>query len=153
LVRFWDASALVPLFQLEPQTPRASDLLSKDPDVIVWVLTRVELMSAIARRRREEPHSGAQWLAARRKILEASRECIEIAMIETVREQAERVVAAHPLRSADALQLGPCWLPPGEVPPRFSSSRLTSASPLRPSAKDSRSLAQTELWRVFYWAT
>jgi len=64
------------------------------------------LISAIARRRREEPQSGGQWLAARRKILESSRKWIEIAMIETVREHAERVIAAHPLGSADALQLG-----------------------------------------------
>lgn len=115
-MRFWDASALVPLFQLEVQTPRASDLLSKDPDVIVWVLTRVELMSAIARRRREEPQSGGQWLAARRKIIESSRKWIEITMIETVREQAERVVAAHPLRSADALQLGAALVAAGGSP-------------------------------------
>ena len=31
--------------------------------------------------------------------------------------------------------------------------RVMNASPLRPSAKDSRSFAQTELLRVFYWAT
>jgi predicted nucleic acid-binding protein len=105
-VRFWDASALVPLFQLELQTPRVRDLLFEDPAVIVWALTRVELMSAIARRRRAEPQSGEHWLAARREIIESSKEWTEIATIETVREHAERVIVTHPLRAADALQLG-----------------------------------------------
>jgi uncharacterized protein with PIN domain len=105
-VRFWDASALVPLFQLESQTPRVRDLLFDDPDVVVWALTRVELMSAIARRRRAEPRSGENWLTVRQEILDTSREWAEIAAIETVRDSAERLVATHPLRAADALQLG-----------------------------------------------
>jgi predicted nucleic acid-binding protein len=115
-VRFWDSSALVPLFQLEPQTPRVRDWLFEDPDVIVWALTRVELMFAIARRRRAEPRSGDRWLAVRREILGFSREWTEIAMIETVREHAERVIAEHPLRAADALQLGAALVAAGGSP-------------------------------------
>jgi hypothetical protein len=55
-------------------------------------------------------------LAARRKILESSRTWIEIAMIETVCDHAERMVAAHPLRAADALQLGAALVAAGGSP-------------------------------------
>lgn len=37
-------------------------------------------------------------------------------MIETVREHAERVIAAHPLRAADALQLGAALVAAGGSP-------------------------------------
>ena len=54
-MRFWDTSALVPLFVAEHESGSAARWLREDPDVVVWTLTRVELLSALARRRRQEP--------------------------------------------------------------------------------------------------
>lgn len=104
-MRFWDSSALIPLVLAERSTTRVRRWLREDPDVIVWALTRVELLSALARRRREEPESASQLLAARRDLLGAWEQWSEVTAVELVRRHAERVVETHPLRAADALQI------------------------------------------------
>ena len=70
-MRYWDASALVPLVIAERDSSRVERWLRADPDVVVWTLTRVELLSALARRRRAEPSAGRQLLRARREVLQA----------------------------------------------------------------------------------
>ena len=105
-MRFWDTSALLPLFVAEKESARALKWLRRDPTVVVWTLTRVELLSALARREREEPPSARALLRARRQVLAAWEEWSEIVAVEPVRRQAERLVAVHPLRAADAVQLG-----------------------------------------------
>jgi uncharacterized protein len=105
-VRFWDTSALVALVVNEPGTSHAERWLRDDPDVVVWTLTRVEIISALARRRRAEPRAGRRLLAARREILEAWPHWSEVTSVDLVRRQAERVVDAYPLRAADAIQIG-----------------------------------------------
>ncbi len=104
-MRFWDSSALIPLVLSDRSTTRVKRWLREDPDVIVWTLTRVELLSALARRRREEPESAPQLLAARRDLLGAWEQWSEVTAVELVRRHAERVVETHPLRAADALQI------------------------------------------------
>ena len=104
-MRFWDSSALIPLVLAERSTTRVKRWLREDPDVIVWALTRVELLSALARRRREEPESAPQLLAARRDLLGAWEQWSEVTAIELVRRHAERVVETHLLRAVDALQI------------------------------------------------
>lgn len=105
-MRFWDTSALIPLVVGERETTRARRWLRKDPDVVVWTLSRVELLSALARRRREEPGAARQLLAARREILGAWERWTEVTAVEVVRRHAERLVETHPIRAADALQIG-----------------------------------------------
>ena len=105
-MRFWDSSALLPLFVNEAGTDRARRRLAEDPVVIVWALTRVELCSALARRRRERPDAEVAVGKARHEVLRASKRWAEIADIDVVRHNAERLVESYPLRAADALQLG-----------------------------------------------
>ncbi len=105
-MRFWDTSALIPLVVAERSTGRAERWLRDDPNVVVWTLTRVELLSALARRRREEPGSARRLLAARRDLLSAWERWSEVTAVEIVRRHAERVVETHPIRAADALQIG-----------------------------------------------
>lgn len=105
-MRFWDTSALVPLFVAEGTTARVERWLRADPQVVVWVLARVELLSALARRRRAEPRSARQLRAAREAVLAASAAWSEVTAVDIVRRHAERVVETHPLRAADALQIG-----------------------------------------------
>jgi len=105
-VRFWDTSALLPLFVSEKASARARAWLRKDPVVVVWTLARVEVLSALARREREEPDAARALLRARRQALAAWEEWSEVVAVEPVRRQAERLVAVHPLRATDALQLG-----------------------------------------------
>jgi len=105
-VRFWDSSAIVPLMVVEAGSARVRNWFDSDSEIIVWTLTRLELLSAIARRRREESHSAAMLTVARRNILRAWDGWSEITAVELVRRHAERLVESYPLRAADALQLG-----------------------------------------------
>lgn len=105
-MRFWDTSALIPLVVAERGTALAERLLRDDPAVVVWTLTRVELLSALARRRREEPVTARRLLRARREILAAWPRWSEVTAVEVVRRHAERVVDTHAIRAADALQIG-----------------------------------------------
>jgi predicted nucleic acid-binding protein len=104
-VRFWDTSALLPLFVAEKESARARSWLRRDPVVVVWTLTRVELLSAIARRERKEPSAARALARVRAKVVQAWEEWSEIVALEPVRSQAERLVFVHALRAADALQL------------------------------------------------
>lgn len=105
-MRFWDTSALIPLFVAEPGTRRMERFLRADPEVVVWTLTRVELLSALARRRRQEPSAARRLLAARREVLSAWDHWSEVTAADVVRRHAERLVETHPIRAADALQVG-----------------------------------------------
>jgi predicted nucleic acid-binding protein len=115
-VRFWDTSALVPLLVAEPESQRADRWLRQDPDVVVWTLTRVELLSALARRRRQQPQAAPRLTAARRELLAAWRRWSEVTAVEVVRRYAERVVETHPLRAADAIQIGAALVAAEEDP-------------------------------------
>lgn len=105
-MRFWDTSALIALVVAERATAQVERWLREDPDVIVSMLTRVELLSALARRRRQEPGAARRLLAARREILSAWRHWSEVTAVDIVRRYAERIVETHPVRAADALQIG-----------------------------------------------
>jgi predicted nucleic acid-binding protein len=105
-VRFWDTSAIIPLFIAEQGSARAKTWYREDPEIIVWTLTRVELLSAVARRRRETPASARRLATVRRDLIRAWERWSEVTAIEIVRRHAERVVERYPLRAADALQIG-----------------------------------------------
>src|SRR5204862_8192376 len=53
-----------------------------------------------------ESAAARQLQAARRELLAAWDRWSEVTAVELVRRQAERIVETHPLRAADALQLG-----------------------------------------------
>lgn len=113
-MRFWDSSALLPLFVVEPGSGRTRRWLADDPVVVVWMLTLVELLSALARRRRERPDADVAVSSARRDVLAAWERWIEITAVDVVRRHAERLVEIHPLRAADALQIGAALVMAGE---------------------------------------
>src|SRR5438034_144701 len=87
-------------------TPRTRQWIRQDGNVAVWTFTRVELLSALARRRRERLAAPDVLAATRRELLAAWEQWSEIAAIDLVRPRAERLVERHPLRAADALQIG-----------------------------------------------
>ena len=105
-MRFWDSSAIVPLVLVESASARVRNWYRTDSEIIVWTLTRVELLSAIARRRREDSKPNPMLTAARRNIIRAWDGWSEVTTVELVRRHAERLVELYPLRAADALQLG-----------------------------------------------
>lgn len=104
-MRFWDASAIVPLLVEEPGSARAQALRDEDAQVVVWWGTPVECASALARLRREGALSVAEDGAASRRLDRLRRSWFEVLPVDQVRAQALRVLRVHSLRAADALQL------------------------------------------------
>ena len=103
-MRYWDSSALFPLIYPERTSDSLREVYRKDPHVTTWVLTPVEIGSALARKRREGEAS-AVILRARQFLAELERNWTEIRDLPAVRQRALRLVEVHPLRAADALQL------------------------------------------------
>ena len=104
-MRFWDASAVVPLLVEQPLSAHARQLLAEDSDMAVWWSTPVECASAVARLRREGvlPETVERDALATLELLRSG--WYEILPGDVLRAQAQRVLRLHPLRSADALQL------------------------------------------------
>lgn len=104
-MRFWDSSALIPLLLQEATSARLRDLLRRDPAVALWWGTQVECASALARRQRDGSlaRSGLRQALSALDGLRAG--ATEIGPTEEVRTRAVRLLAIHPLRAGDALQL------------------------------------------------
>jgi hypothetical protein len=115
-VKFWDSSAIVPLHVDEPATERLRQLLRSDPNVVVWMLSSVEVLSAIARHRRRSKWADDLLHAARLEVLERWPQWSAVTHVEAVRRRAERLVAVHPLTAADALQLAAALVASGDRP-------------------------------------
>jgi hypothetical protein len=116
-MRFWDSSAIVPLCVVEPNSATARALVDRDPAISVWWATRTECVSALARRAREGAIEPAGARAARRVLAALAATWVELLPSETLRETAERLLAVHPLRAADAFQLAAALAWCGGRPP------------------------------------
>ena len=115
-MRFWDSSALVPLFVSQETSGRMSELYGDDPDVLVWALSDVELRSAFSRLAREAALSPAQVQNLARRC-EAFWETVHVvSLTDPVKARAKRLLNVHPLRAADALQLGAALAVAGDDP-------------------------------------
>lgn len=104
-MRFWDASAIVPLLLDEPESPALRQLLRGDTGLVVWWGTPVECASAIARVARDGTLTGPDETAALDLLRTLERSWHEILPATPVRQTAQRLLRVHPLRAADALQL------------------------------------------------
>ena len=104
-MRFWDASAIVPLLLAEPPRVALLELLERDPVMIVWWGAPVECASAIARREREGALSAQEATGALARMRVLARSWEEVVASESVRTVSQRLLRTHPLRAADSLQL------------------------------------------------
>jgi uncharacterized protein len=109
-MKFWDASAIVPLLMHETSTPRLQALAAKDPVMLVWWGTHVECASAIARLERDGDLENAGVTHAFERLTQLSRGWHEVDPSDAVRDAAIRFLRVHPLRSADALQLAAAFV-------------------------------------------
>lgn len=117
-MRYWDASAIVPLLVEEPRTADAREALAEDAGIVTWWGTRIECTSAIARLERAAaltPRQATQAIEVLRAIAAGWN---EILPAEVVRETACRLLRVHPLRAADALQLAAATVMAGGRPAR-----------------------------------
>lgn len=115
-MRFWDASALVPLVCRESESARCRGWLREDPVLVVWGLAATEIVSALARRRREGALREPAFGAAKRRLLQLEEAWNEVTNLDAVRARARRLLEVHPLRAADALHLAAALLAAEERP-------------------------------------
>ena len=104
-MKFWDASAVIPLCIEEPQTKIVQDIAKKDNAFVVWWGSLVECYSAFARLHRDG-FLGSQEEEQVWEILSSlATTWTEIEPSEDIRDIAVRLLLNHPLRAADSLQL------------------------------------------------
>jgi predicted nucleic acid-binding protein len=109
-MRFWDASAIVPLLIAERHSRPLHSLLSDDPIMMVWWATHTECVSALARLEREDFLNAQNIRAALDRLNKLTTNWDEIDPSDAVREAAARFLRVHPLRASDALQLAAAYL-------------------------------------------
>ena len=109
-MKFWDASAIVPLLMAEPTTGAMQALAQKDPAILVWWATEVECASAIARLERDGLLAPSAATAAFARLKQLAGGWHEVDASDAVREAAVRFLRVHPLHAADALQLAAAFI-------------------------------------------
>lgn len=102
---FWDSSALVPSILPAPQSSTLVALLRNDPDRTLWWGSPVECQSALYRRHRDATLPAGLLEQALRRLTSLVEDADVVAPTLRLRDRAGRLLAAHPLRAGDALQL------------------------------------------------
>ena len=109
-MRYWDASALVPLLVSEQSSNASLEWLGLDGQIVTWLWTRTEVASAIERRTREGALSRSQRRQVLARLDALAERWNEVADALAVRSRAIKLLARHPIRAADAGQLGAALL-------------------------------------------
>ena len=104
-MRFWDASAVVPLLVTEPTTAAMKRLAEADPEMSVWWGTRVECVSALRMSERAGRLDSRGLIAALELLDTFAMRWSEVPPSDGVRWVARRALLVHALRAADSLQL------------------------------------------------
>ena len=97
---------MVPLIVTQAASSQADVWLRADPQVALWTLTPVELTSALRRLVREGLLTELDANVAEGRVDELVEVSHVVVNVETVKSQARRLLRLHPLRAADAMQLG-----------------------------------------------
>ncbi|MDX1584870.1 MAG: type II toxin-antitoxin system VapC family toxin, partial [Thermoanaerobaculia bacterium] len=109
-MRYWDASALVPLVVAEDSSKRVRALLRDDPAIVTWAWTRIEIVSAIERRAREGTLSREMRRECLSRFEAFAEHWDEIVDLLAVRTRAMTILARQEVRAADAAQLAAAML-------------------------------------------
>jgi predicted nucleic acid-binding protein len=131
-VKFWDASAILSLVVDEPSRERLLELLEKDPEILAWWATPVEIASALAKREREKSLTAQDVEAALAIARQFADGWHEIMPSTSIRRTAERLLRVHALRAADSLQLAAALIAADHDPSTLDivclDTRLTTAA-------------------------
>ena len=109
-MKFWDASAIVPLLVTEPTTRTVQSLAEKDPTMLVWWATEVECASAITCLERDAALDDTAMTQAFQRLRQLAQTWHEVDPSDPIREAAVRFLRVHPLRAAEALQLAAAFI-------------------------------------------
>jgi predicted nucleic acid-binding protein len=102
-MKFWDTSALLPLFITESSTETLRALFDQDPDIMVWAFTPVELVSAVWRR--VDGRTDTTREAIVDTVMQAQTVWSKVVTYAETARLALTMCERHRLRAADALQL------------------------------------------------
>ena len=109
-MKFWDASAVVPLLVAETTTARLQALAQLDPDMLAWWGSAVECASALARLERDAALDSRSAELAFQRLRLIADAWHEVEPSELVRENAVRFLRVHSLRAADAMQFAAAFV-------------------------------------------
>lgn len=131
-MRYWDASALVPLLVNEPATSRLRRLAEEDDRLLTWWGSRVECASALSRIGREIRIDAEAMRSALGALDDLVKSWNEIEPSGELRRTALRLLRVHSLRAADALQLAAALVAadgdPAQLPFVCRDKRLAEAA-------------------------
>ena len=119
-MKFWDSSAMVPLIVDEEETDYCLKTLSDDQEMLIWCLSKVEVISALCRLVREKSLSEDEFQKAKKRLNDLIERAYEVKVIQKVRDRALRLLEVHPLRAADACQLASALVATQEEPDRLA---------------------------------
>jgi uncharacterized protein len=133
-MRFWDSSAIIPLIVQEEQSKYCIHAYRADSDMLVWTMSKIEVLSALCRRVREGALGPTSFDAASLRMNSLFERVYEVDAIQQVKERAMRLLRVHPLKAADALQLAAVMVGTEEnvrrLPFMCFDDRLTAAARL-----------------------
>ncbi len=96
----------MPLVVEQAATPEVERWMTDDPSLVVWTLTPVEIVSALRRLVWDGSLPERAAREAESLATDLVRQTHTVADVERVKASARRLLRLHPLRAADALQLG-----------------------------------------------
>jgi predicted nucleic acid-binding protein len=105
-LKYWDSSALVALHVSQARTPAVRELWTADPVVVTWLFSDIEIRSALMRLERDGDMVPEDTRAAMEQVDAFWRGVHVVSLIDAVKLRAKRLLSTHPLKAADALQLG-----------------------------------------------
>ncbi len=115
-MKFWDASAVVPLLVAESATASIQTVAANDAEMLVWWATPVECASALSRLERDGAIDEAAIVTAFDRLKHLAGAWHEVEAGDAVRDAAIRFLRVHPLRSADAMQLAAAFIAANRQP-------------------------------------
>jgi predicted nucleic acid-binding protein len=102
---FWDSSALVPLLVAEASSEVMTRRFAEDAEPVIWWTTPLECQSALRRRHREGSLPAEALTVATERLRLLTQHADAVSPTDDLRRRAGRLLAFHPLRASDALQL------------------------------------------------
>jgi len=131
-MRFWDSSAIVPLYVEQAKTGWARELLRTDHEMAVWWSGRTECVSAFCRLRRDGDLDAAALAQILRALRTDAQGWVTVTPSDPLRDAADELLARHPLRADDALQLAAalvfCQRRPKRLPVVSLDARLVQVA-------------------------
>lgn len=117
-MRFWDSSALVPLLVSEASSDVIGRMYRDDRVIVVAWTTAIECVSACMRMHRARQLAEAHLARILERLRDLRSEWVVAEPTVDVAFTAERIVARHNLRAADAIQLASAIATgaPGQAP-------------------------------------